>query len=78
MPKLYAISIIATILLTTTAPATDIIYISKSFYKNKVLDKKSNKNFNLPKDIRNINKNSKRKSKKPTKKENRYAKDIVA
>ena len=71
MHKLYAISIIATILLTTTTSATDIIYISKSFYKNKVLDKKSNRNFHLPKDIRNINKNSKRKSKKQNNKKNR-------
>ena len=78
MHKLYAIIIITTILLTNTTSATDTIYISKSFYENRVLDKKLNKSFKMPKDIRNINKNSKRKSKKPSKKKNKYAKDIVA
>ena len=78
MHKLYAITIMTTILSTNTISATDTIYITKSFYENRVLDKKSNKSFKMPKEIRNINKDSKRKNKKSNKKKNKYVKDIVA
>jgi len=76
MHKLYAIATITTTLLISTISANNTIYIAKSFYQNKALDKKSNKGFKLPKDIRDIN--SKKNRKRENNKKNRYAKDIVA
>ena len=78
MHKLYAITIITTILTTTTISANDTIYLAKSFYKNRVLDKKSHKGFKMSKEIRNINKKNKQRNRKSNNKKSRYAKDIVA
>jgi len=78
MHKLYAITIIITILVTNIAYSNDTIYLAKSFYKNRVLEEKENKGFKIPKDIKNINKKNKQRNKKSNNKENRYANDIVA
>jgi len=78
MHKLYAITIITTILSTNIASSNDTIYLAKSFYKNRVLEEKEKRGFKIPKDIKNINKKNKQRNKKTNNKENRYANDVLA